>query len=530
MAAAALSGILLYLAFPPFEFEETAWIALVPLLVALRHEEDPRAAFRLGLIAGSVFWIASIEWLRRVTVVGWLVLAVYCALYLAAFALAARAWLGRLGHERAALNLGFMAYSATAWAGLEWFRSTFATGFAWNPLAVSQYRNPALLQAAAWGGAYAVSALIVFINAGIALTVLRYISRQGRWGRRPHIEMMLAFLVLAVAFWAGARRVRGLSDGPVELRVALIQPAIPQDEKWDSEKVSLIYGRLEELTRAAHRAGPLDLIIWPETALPDDVRYSQSSYDLVYSLCSLGSPILVGSMDSEWPEDRKPIYFNSSFLFDSQGRVVERYDKQHLVLFGEYVPLQDALPFLRAMTPIQESFTPGTNATVFHLENPRVAFSVLICFEDTVSHLARRAVRKGARLLINQTNDAWFDPSSASRQHMAQCVLRVVETGVPALRAANTGVSCWINRRGVVAAELRDASGNTIFPGFLNVAARPAPEDLPLTFYTRYGDVIPVSAGSVALAVFFLLTRRLGAIANRCGDNRAEAVHGAGGD
>ncbi len=387
-------------------------------------------------------------------------------------------------------------------------RSTFATGFAWNALGVSQYRNVALLQGAAWGGVYAVSALIVGVNAGMALTIMRYVKRGGHWGRRPHLELMLAFLVLALAFFGGARRVRGLADGPVELRVGLVQTGIPQDDKWDEGTVELIYERLDQLTRAAHRAGPLDLVIWPETALPDDVRYSQASYDLVYSLCTLGAPLLVGSMDSEWPEDRRPVFYNSSFLFDPEGRVVERYDKQHLVLFGEYVPFQRALPFLTAMTPIQESFTPGTNATVFRLDQPPVAFSVLICFEDTVSRLARKAVRAGARLLVNQTNDAWFDPSSASRQHMAQCVLRVVETGVPALRAANTGATCYIDRRGVVAVLLKDEKGGTIFPGFTTAVARPAPEDMPPTFYTRVGDAPAIGAGLLALMGVYAIRRK----------------------
>lgn len=506
-AAAALSGGLLSASFAPLEAAEAAWIALVPLLVAVRFSDSPRAAFRLGFISGSVFWLTSIWWLSRVTYAGWITLAFYCALYIGFFAAAAAEWLRRLGHERAGANIGFMIFSACAWAGLEWVRSTFATGFAWNTLGISQYRNVALLQGAAWGGAYAVSALLVWVNAGIAVTVMRYIRRGGRWGRRPHLEMMIAFLALALAFFGGARRVRALAEGETVLRVGLVQPAIPQDDKWDANTVDLIYERLDQLTRGALRAGPLDLVIWPETALPDDVRYSQASYDLVYSLCALGAPILVGSMDSEWPEDGRPVFYNSSFLFDVEGRAAAVYEKQHLVLFGEYVPFQRALPFLKAMTPIQESFTPGTNATIFRLEQPPAAFSVLICFEDTVAKLARRAVRAGARLLVNQTNDAWFDPSSASRQHMAQCVMRVAETGVPAVRAANTGVSGYIDRRGVIVTTLTDESGGTIFPGFTLAAVRPAPDEMPLNFYTRHGDLLPISAGVLALAGMILIRR-----------------------
>ncbi len=506
-ACAILTGALLSASFAPLESSQAAWIALAPLLLAARCARGDRAAFRLGFLAGSVFWLTSISWLRHVSAAGWITLAFYCALYVGAFSWFAWRWFRRFGHARGALNLAGMFMLACAWAGLEWVRGSFATGFPWNPLGASQYRNPALLQAAAWGGAYAVSALLVWVNAGIAFTAARYCDRGGHWGRRPHVELMLAFLVLALAFWGGARRLRALAPGPHELRVGLVQPAIPQDDKWDSNTVGLIHRRLDELTRGVKRSGPLHLVIWPETALPDDVRYSQASYDLVYSLCALGTPILVGSMDTEWPEGGPPRFFNSSFLFDSDGRVAGAYEKQHLVPFGEYIPLQKIVPFIKAMTPIQESFTAGTNATVFALDEPPVTFSVLICFEDTIPRLARRAARAGARLLVNQTNDAWFDPSSASRQHMAQCVLRVVETGLPAVRAANTGVSCSIDRRGFVAAELADERGGTVFPGFKSIAVRPAPPDAPPTFYVRHGDALPIGAGTLALLAAVLLVR-----------------------
>ncbi len=505
-AAAVFSGALLSISFAPMEANEAAWLSLVPLLVAVRFATGLRSVFRLGFISGAVFWLTSIWWISRVTYAGWLALAFYCALYIGAFAVAAHLWLRRFGHDRLLPNLGFMLYAACAWAGLELMRSTFATGFAWNALGVSQYRNVALLQGAAWGGVYAVSALLVWINAGMALTAMRYIQRGGFWGRRPHVELMVGFLVLAIAFFSGARRARDLKPGPAELRVALIQTGIPQDDKWDTNTVSTIYQRLNELTTAALRTGPLDLIIWPETALPDDVRYSEPSYSVVYSLCTNGAPILVGTMDTQWVDDQQPIFFNSSFLFDREGVVLATYEKQHLVPFGEYVPMSGVLPFLKAMTPIQESFTAGTRSTVFELEDGS-AFSVLICFEDTISRLARNAVRAGARLLVNQTNDAWFDPSSASRQHMAQCVLRVIETGVPAVRVANTGVSCYIDRRGVVKSELLDDRGGTIFPGFKTVQINPAPDDLDPTFYVQRGELLPSLAGVFALAIGLVLFR-----------------------
>jgi apolipoprotein N-acyltransferase len=505
-AAALCSGFLLAASFAPGEFAEAAWIALVPLLVAVRGV-DFRRAFTLGLTAGLAFWLPSLWWLTKVTPPGWLGMALYCSLYLALFTVGAALWFRRWGCERWLLNLGFMLFAAAWWAGLELARSTWFTGFAWNPLGASQYRNAALLQPAAWGGVGAVSALVVWVNAGLAMTILQYIERRGHWGRRPHPELIAAFLVVAVTFAWGVKRLRATSPGERPLRVALIQTNIPQEEKWDESTVATIYHRLRELTLGALRGGTSDLIIWPETALPDDVATSEPSYNLVYELVTNGTPILVGSMDTHWPEQGYPTFYNSSFLFDVTGEPLQIYDKQHLVPFGEYIPLPKLLPFLKALTPIQESFSAGSTSTVFSLPGRAVPFSVLICFEDTVAHLARAAVRQGARLLINQTNDAWFDPSAASRQHMIQSILRTVENGVPLVRVANTGVSCVIDRRGAVVARLENETGGTRFAGFKLAEVRPAPADMSMTFYNQHGDLLPCLAGLAALALVLVLAR-----------------------
>jgi apolipoprotein N-acyltransferase len=247
------------------------------------------------------------------------------------------------------------------------------------------------------------------------------------------------------------------------------------------------------------RSPGLDLVVWPETAVPDDIRQSERSYDLVHSLVTNGVPILVGSMDLQWTTEREPDYFNSSFLFDTNGVLVQGYDKRHLVMFGEYVPLQEFLPFMTAMTPIEASFTAGRTSTVFRLASTPVTFSALICFEDTVAALARASVLNGARLLINQTNDAWFDVSSASRQHMAHCVFRCIENRVPALRAANSGVTCTIDAWGRIGNVLEREDGSTVFPGFVCAGVMVPGEGAARTFYTRYGDRGGQAAAGVAV-------------------------------
>ncbi len=494
--AAVLTGLLAYSAFVPLEWDEVAWLAYVPLIWVLLRPLSV-SPFRIGFLAGAVFWLTSIFWLTEVSWFGWMLLALYCALYTGAFAWAVHSLAHRLGitqPEQEArgtfgVSLILMIAIPMLWVGLEFLRSVLFTGFAWNPLGASQFQRIALMQTATVTGVYGISAAIILLNVAITLTLKRYL-RDGLRGRRPwHPELIIAFAVLAALILPGGqsiRRAKNVETTP--LRSAVIQPNIPQYQKWTPEFVDHIYEQLESLSRLAIRASSPDWVIWPETAVPDYVRESERSYGLVRALATQGVSMLIGSMDIEWQDDGTPRYFNSSFLFDSEGHLVEVYDKQHLVMFGEYVPLGRQFPFLNVLTPIEASFDAGTESTVFTLPDPEIQFAALICFEDTVAVLGRRAVRKGARLLVNQTNVAWFRESAASRQHMVHSVLRAVENRVPVIRSANTGVSVGIDRFGRLHDMLIDETGNTFIAGFSLVQSDIPAEDMRLTLYTQWGD------------------------------------------
>ena len=494
--AAAVSGLLVSAAFPPLEWWGAAWLGLVPLLLAVR-QADTRSAARLGFLAGACCWLTSIQWLTHVTVVGWIILSLYCALYFMPIAVVFAAWTRRFGGATWWRNLALMLLGAAVWAGSEYVRSNLLTGFPWNPLGATQYRSTPLIQIARWGGVYAVSALVVFVNLAATLTMLRYAVHG--WRRtRFHPEIMFGFLAMAGCVTLGWSVMKNDVVESRKLRVALIQPNIPQDDKWTSDTVDMIYGRLRDLTTSAAHAEDLHLLVWPETAVPDDVRYSETSLGLVYDMVSNGVPLLVGSMDTKWNDDG-PRYYNSSFLFDRDGAIVGAYNKRHLVVFGEYIPFQPYASFIKALTPIQESFSPGFFSAVFDLSPPGITFSVLICFEDTMAKLARECVRNGARLLINQTNDAWFDPSSASRQQMIQCIFRCVENNVPAARATNTGVSCVIDRFGRVRGVLAGPDGQVRVAGYQTFELDVPQALARLTFYTRHGDLFARSCAIIAL-------------------------------
>jgi len=492
--AGVFSGALLAAAFPPLEWRVAGWLGLTPLWMACAGIPVLWAA-RAGFAAGAVFWLLTLHWLTHVSRLGWVLLSLYCGLYFVLPAVAAARHGGMRGGRRV-LRWSFLPVVTVVWVGMEYLRAHLFTGFTWNQLGVSQYGNTALIQIAGFAGVYGISAVMVLGSGGAALALLEIGG-----GRRA--RMYAGTLVLAAAWLLpvgyGLGRLAGAGHGGgCRVRMALVQPAIPQFQKWTERFISRIYERLERLTDAALHAGAVDLVVWPETALPEDLRSSERAYGLVSGLARRGVPLLVGSMDTEVDEDGRVRFYNSAFLFDRRGRIVGRYDKQHLVMFGEYVPLQRWLPFMRAMTPIQESFTAGRGTSVMAIGRCGLRLAVLICFEDTIAPLARAAVRAGARLLVNQTNDAWFDISSASRQHMAHCVFRCVENRVPAVRATNTGLTCAIDRYGRVYGILGEGGSGRPQPGFQMVEVD-VDADAGGTFYTRRGDVFAVVCCAGAL-------------------------------
>jgi apolipoprotein N-acyltransferase len=380
-------------------------------------------------------------------------------------------------------NLGWMVALASIWAASEYLRAILLTGFPWNLLGVSQYSQISLIQITEWGGVYMLSALMVFVNAGVAVTILQYMSGLRRAGYQMHVEFMTAMFVLAFASSYGLRVLLSKEATVEPLRAALIQPNIPEVGNWELADPELIYDKLDRLTELASHSPDLDLIIWPETALPDFVRFSTRSAAMVQRFAAEGVPLLIGSMDLMWLPDGNADFYNASMLFNTRGELLGTYRKQHLVLFGEYIPFEEKIPFINALTPISSSFRPGHESTIFCLPGSNRPFSTLICFEDTLPYLARRAALHGATWLVNQTNDSWFDPDAGSVQHLAHAVFRTVENRLPMLRCTNTGATCAIDSKGRIKQTLKLRS-----EGFHSAEVLPADPDRTLTFYTRHGD------------------------------------------
>lgn len=489
-ACAVASGLLLFAAFPPLEWTWAAFVALAPLFVLARRA-PARRALRLGYLSAFLFWLLSIRWLTHVSVAGWIFLSAYCALFVLPAVWMAHRWRGGAA--------GFAAVGTVVWCGSEYLRGWIGGGFPWNLMGAGLAPWPPAIQLAEFGGVWLVSGLAVFINALLAWAATE---------RRGWRALALCALTAAATLGWGAWRVWRLEDvdrvarmgSGRTIRVALVQTSIPQDEKWVSSKIRMIYGRLRELTRQAQSDPDVELVIWPETALPDDVRNSEPSAGLVQSLCLPGMPILAGSLDTAILDTGEELYFNGAFLFDDRGGIAGEYAKRHLVIFGEFIPLHRWTPdWLRATLGLPLSITSGEGGAIFRAGRGRVPLSPLICFEDILPYLARADVRAGARMLVNLTNDAWFDDDVAPRQHMRAASLRAVENRVPLVRTANTGVSCVVGPSGRVASELSAGAGRTWMPGVLWADVAVPPDGAPLTFYARFGDMYGIACAAATV-------------------------------
>jgi apolipoprotein N-acyltransferase len=245
----------------------------------------------------------------------------------------------------------------------------------------------------------------------------------------------------------------------------------------------------------------LDLLIWPESSMPAPVLQDEQTYRFVTDFsASIKTDLMLGAIDEE--EGRA---YNAALLVSDAGRNIQLYRKLHLVPFGEYIPGRYAVPLFAKIIgdQVPGDFAVGHEYTVFRLTNPEVRVAPLICFEDTIGELARRFVLPsdhgpGANLLVNVTNDGWFLHSAASHQHLANAIFRCVELRRPMVRAANTGVTCFVNEFGRVTQILQDDTGNTFEEGVLTGEVK-VPTQNELTFYAQHGELFAKSCTGVTL-------------------------------
>jgi apolipoprotein N-acyltransferase len=451
-AGAGATGLLLFLASPGLTgFAPLAWLALVPLLVTLAGSGMTNGkAARLGLTAGMVYYPLLIYWIVFVldkygNLPLWaaipllILLALYMSLYLAAFAVLA----GQL-HGKACL----VWLAPVAWVGLDWLRGWFLTGFPWQDLGYSQYQFPLLIQVADLFGHHGVTFLIVMTNCLLFLTFRHYPEKLFR-PSRPGAAVLTALLLLGLAGGYSLLRYRQVEQemrGAEHLKVAVVQGNIDQGDKWLPHLQETTLKKYLDLTNLELAAHAPQLLVWPETAMPFYLHDSPELIGLETLTARAKTNILTGAPHLEREPGSATKYYNSAFLINDQGVVAGRYDKEHLVPFGEYVPLKKILFFLGPLVQAVADFSPGTTLRPIPCQNS--SLGVLICFESIFPDLARRQTAAGAGLLVILTNDAWYGRTSAPWQHMGMAVFRAVENRRSLARSANTGVSGFVDPLG----------------------------------------------------------------------------------
>ncbi|HOD28494.1 MAG TPA: apolipoprotein N-acyltransferase [Syntrophales bacterium] len=484
---AVLTGVLLFLSFPKFGCGAIAWVALIPLLIALRGK-GVREAVLLGFTAGLVFHVGILYWIAYVVVkygslsltlgiAAMLLLCAYLSLYTAAFA--AGCVLFR--------NCAPLLAVPLLWTGLEFIRGLMLTGFPWEALAYSQYRYLPLIQITDITGPAGLSFLIVAVNALLfqALIAKRTSMRLGSIA-----AIAIVFLLLSgYGLWrlADVRKAVTLS---ASLPVSLIQGNIDQNLKWNPRyQRDTVDAYLSQSARYLPPAG--GVIVWPETAVP---FYFQDDGPLQRRILAFARDhrvwIVLGSPTYA---DRAlgTNFANSAFIIDPAGRIAGRYDKVHLVPYGEYVPLRRYFPFIGKLAVGVGDFRPGRGYFPLSLNGHRLG--ILICYEGIFPGAGTDYKRRGAEMLVNITNDAWFGPTSAPYQHLSMTVFRAVETRLSLCRAANTGISAFISPTGQITKKtglfLRSGlSGEVRLPGIK-------------TIYSTYGDFFAYSGIVVLLGM-----------------------------
>lgn len=479
-----LTGVLMALSYPSFNIGECAWICLLPLLFAMEGG-NPRQAFWRGYLAGAVFFGMTIWWTVHVTILGTVALIAVLALYFGAAATGFALVRQKTGAGDVFVwNLVYALVGTSWWVTLEWVRGHFLFGgFGWNGMGVSQHQTLPLIQIASITGVYGVSVLVVLVNFGIYFTVRRFLGpAMGESSmRRLSWELYAVVIVLCGAFLYGLDILRKEPATARGLRIALIQGNIPQSLKFDPNQKPMVLQRYRALTEKASLLKP-ELIIWPETALPDALRYDADSYGLATNMVARANAfLLTGSIDMAAGKTGIE-HFNGAVLMGADGRLLGLYHKIHLVAFGEYVPLRKILPIFKYFTPIDGSFERGQAHHIFHLPNLR--FGTVICFEDTLPDLYRKFVKQGVDFMVNLTNDGWFKESPAAEMHLANAIFRAVETRRPLVRCTNNGVTCVVDEYGHINPRQR----LPLHQEGMLVCELALPHQMEVTFYTQHGD------------------------------------------
>jgi apolipoprotein N-acyltransferase len=486
---ALISGIMLTAAFPKTGCDYFAWFALVPLLLTINHT---KSVFLTGCLTGFV---------HQMTLVYWLVTAMHVygnlpfftsipLLILLCMVLSIYTGIFCVLVKRLCTKPWHLIWAPFFWVSLEYARSLTQFAFPWELIGYSQYLKLPLIQIADITGVYGISWLIVLFNVAIACFML-YTTRQS-WNqvmvsnRLVYVFLGSVILFFVVFLSYGLVKIYDMNQSiqtfQNQMKIAVIQGNINQSVKWDEKyrKQTIqkyIIASLSDDIRDA------DLIVWPETAVPIYIQQTTAlSQKLRSFIDNQTAAFLIGGLRYDRSEMGQWKFYNSAFLLEPKKENWQTYDKSHLVPYGEYIPFQTVFPFLKRIVQGVGSFSEGT--AIEPLRWDQWSIGPQICYEILFPTISRILVQRGADVLVNITNDAWYGHSSAPYQHYSMIVFRAIENKRSLARAANTGISGFVNPYGKI------ISASEIFTDDSVAASLPVLSSL--TFYCQYGDIFAI--------------------------------------
>ena len=477
-----VSGAVLSLAFPAPDIAPLAWVSLVPLVMAVEDGSGGRAA-ALGFTFGVAFFGTLLVWVSLVGWVAWAALVLIESLFLGLFG--ALAWAAARVRLPVLQILGVVA----AWIACEYLRASMPVGgFTWGQLVQSQHDLTWLLRSAAWGGGWAVTAILVAANTLVVRSI-----RDRSW-------MPVA---IAAGLMAAPLMLPQNSAGGDTLDVAIVQGNVPPQDFPGGPVARELRITLDHAELTEELAGTgVDLVVWPESSLGLDLAKVPAIADAVARAARAAAAPIIAGGNLDVGVDR---YRVMAFYVDATGQVTDRYQKTHLVPFGEYIPARSLIDWIPMLDQVPRDAIPGTERVLFTFNGGR-KIAPVISFESDFGSLVRERIAAGARMLVVATNTSTWGRTWASAQHLAFSQVRAVENGVWVVHAAITGISGFVAPDGTVADRTAMWRPTTITQS-VRLADGP-------TFYARTGDWLAWAslAGAVALAVSGLRRRRRPAV------------------
>ena len=498
------SGILLALAFPPAGFSYIGWLALLPLLVfPMPKERLPRILCAYSF--GYAHFAVMLHWLNEVGFGAGYILSIYCALYPALWYYLSGSLFKRITPaDIKTPDMGLLHIShlkrgclcgialAVLWVALEWLRGCLFTGFPWGMLGISQYKNTSILRIVSYTGVYGISFMMILCNCTFATELCRAIhvfKTGGKLCKPLHYFAMAAFTILALL--PLFEKISDVPESAPMLKLCAIQGNIPQCREWSQDEFQYALDTYVSLSKKAKgEYKGLDLIMWPECAVPAPIDIQPYKAELIKLQRETQTPLLLGAIQMRLPPGETDASnantFNSVFLLDERAHIVAGYDKMHRVPFGEYVPFSNIYPWLRDAVGLGRDLMPGKVPFVFKLAKGTKA-GVNICFEDVFPAISRTFTKEGANMLMTVTNDSWYNQSCGAEQHAAHVVFRAVENRRPFMRSGNNSHTLMVTPAGKVMGQI--TAKDSVFTQDYQAYEIPVFDGWGNTFYTKYGDV-----------------------------------------